>query len=87
MAVKPLLAWQSFMGFNDEQAASAVALSLGEYRRQLATWPSAQTARLAVLFAIYNPSIETITSAAANLERIPARPKETTPADLTSGWS
>ena len=74
------------MGFRDEQAASALALSLGEYRRQLSTRPSAQTARLAVLLAVYNPDLEAITAAAGNLDRIPARPED--PAgDLSSTWS
>jgi hypothetical protein len=83
---KPLLRWQEFLNFNDEQAASAVALSLGEYRRQLATKPSAQTARLCVLVALYRPDIEVIASAAANLDRIPTRPEDP-PGDLCSTWS
>jgi hypothetical protein len=88
MAVKPLLAWQGFMGFNDQEASEHLALSLGEYRRQLATRPTRQTARLCVLLAVYHPNLGAITSAAANLHRLPARPEETTPADeLTSQWS
>jgi hypothetical protein len=83
---KPLIVWQGFMGFNDSQAADALALSLGEYRRQLAMRSSRQTLRLAVLLALYNPDLEAITSAAANLDRIPA-PPEDPPADLSSQWS
>jgi hypothetical protein len=71
MAVKPLLAWQAFMRFNDQQAAEHLALSLGEYRRQIATRPTRQTARLCVLLAIHQPkNLEAITSAAANLDRL-----------------
>jgi hypothetical protein len=84
---KPLLRWQEFMGFNDERAACALALSVGEYRRQLSSRPSRQTARLCVLLAVYNPDLEAITSAAANLDRLPARPPEATADDLSSEWS
>jgi hypothetical protein len=94
--VKPLLRWQEFMGFRDEQAASALALSLGEYRRQLSTRPTAQTARLCVLVALYNPDLEAIASAAANLDRLPSPPNlvpaaapgsEDPAGDLCSTWS
>jgi hypothetical protein len=74
----PLVRWQQFMRFDDSQAARQLALELGEYRRQRATKPSRQTARLAVLIALYNPDIEAITAAAANLDRLPARSAETT---------
>jgi hypothetical protein len=85
--VKPLLRWQEFMRFNDEQAASALALELREYRRQLATRPSAQTARLCVLLVLYGPpDIAAITAAAANLDRLPARPEDPAIA-ACSDWS
>jgi hypothetical protein len=85
--VKPLLAWQGFMRFNDEQAAEAVALSLSEYRRQLSTKPTRQTCRLCVLIALYRPDLEAITAAAANLDRLPTPRSEDPPADLSSQWS
>ena len=62
-----LARWQRLKCLTDQQAANALGLSLGQFRKQKTAGPSRQTALLAILICLFEPDMVAIAAAAATL--------------------
>jgi hypothetical protein len=63
--------WQDLERLTDDQAAKALGLELGEFRRQRTVGASRQSALLALLISLYQPNLELIAATAATLDHRP----------------